>query len=150
MSCNENDGRPGARTRSGVSGRRRGNVVVLRSDFGGQLHRTKTGGLGAARFCRRDSEGELGAELHHARPADGVEDAPEVIGVCEVVAGVGEVDVVEDVEDVPAELERRALGQARVLREAEVEALLAEAAQDVAAEVAEAALRRAQRASVLY
>src|SRR5688572_33429141 len=67
---------------------------------------------------------ELEAELHYAWPSDRVSDRAEVSGIRQIAGRVGEVDIIEKVENIPTELQPNALGDQRALREAEVKALL--------------------------
>ena len=99
-------------------------------------------------------EPQPGAELHHAGAADGVGDLAEVGGrPADDVVRQRVVDGVEHVEHVPPQLEVRLCPERERLRQAEIDAALPEAAQDVAAQVAEALIariaagRRGRRAS---
>jgi hypothetical protein len=93
--------------------------------------------------CRSDSEFELEAKLHDAGSADSVGDHTEVgAWIADDIVRSIEVDVVEEIENLPAKLQPEAFGEVGVLREAEVETVLPRATQDVATQIAESKIIR--------
>lgn len=85
---------------------------------------------------------QLKAELHNTWTADRVVDGTEIGAVLQVICRVGEINVVKDIEDIPAELECDPFRDRCRLRKSHIEALLIGSAQDVATQVSDAEVIR--------
>jgi hypothetical protein len=97
---------------------------------------------------RAQLESEFHAELHNSGSTHRVADCANIEPVLKVVIGCGEVDIVEEVEDFPSELEVHVFNDLRRLRQAEIKSFLIWPAKNVAAQVAEIAKRARQRIDV--
>jgi hypothetical protein len=88
-------------------------------------------------------ECQLDSELHHAWPAHCIRDLAEVsAGIPDYAVGRSKIDIVQNVEDIPTQLQPYALAKLGALRQANVETLLGKATQNVPAQVAKAPIVR--------
>jgi len=86
-----------------------------------------------------DSEQESQPELHDPGSAHRVQHLAEVRGVLQIVCGNGKINVVEDVEDLPAKLKAQPLAEVRGFGDADVKAFLTVGAQHISPKISEPA-----------
>ena len=65
--------------------------------------------------------------------------------IAQIGIRIGEIDEVEDIENIPFQFERKSFTQPRRFLNAQVNTLLRRSAQDVSAQISETAARRKQR-----
>ena len=79
---------------------------------------------------------QLHPKLHHPWATDCIGDFSEICSyLANNVIRSGEVNVIEDIENVPTELYTYAFSELRILREPNIEALLAKTTKNISAQI---------------